>query len=212
MSRTELKPSLSPSFLTPRHYTWLVLGFLALVVYGSLVPLHFQWVSCDDAVARLPRRLLRAGAGRIPLGLGGQYTLVHSAELFVDGGSRRGSPLVRWPPCRPLGAARLYPAECGHRVHPALLPSARHIRERCGGRVIGRVPGHHALADRRTGDHALVAAVLDSLGQSRLRRPPPAGLPGLPYTCARNAAGPDTQSRRALPQVPRGPRPADSTK
>jgi glycopeptide antibiotics resistance protein len=52
LSRTELQPSLSPPFLTRRHYTWLALGFLALVVYGSLVPFHFESVSWDDAVAR----------------------------------------------------------------------------------------------------------------------------------------------------------------
>jgi len=52
LSRTELKPSLSRPFLTPRHYTWLVLGFSALVVYGSLVPFHFEAVPWGDAVAR----------------------------------------------------------------------------------------------------------------------------------------------------------------
>jgi glycopeptide antibiotics resistance protein len=52
LSGTERKPSFSPSFLTRRHYTWLGLGLLALVVYGSLVPLHFQSVSWGDAVTR----------------------------------------------------------------------------------------------------------------------------------------------------------------
>jgi glycopeptide antibiotics resistance protein len=52
LSRTELKPSFSPPFLTRRHITWLGLGFLALVVYGSLVPFQFQPVSWGDAVTQ----------------------------------------------------------------------------------------------------------------------------------------------------------------
>lgn len=49
MSRTEFQPSHSRPFLTRYHYTWLVVGFLALVVYGSLVPFHFEPVSWGDA-------------------------------------------------------------------------------------------------------------------------------------------------------------------
>jgi glycopeptide antibiotics resistance protein len=52
LSRPQLKPRFSPPFLTRLHFTWLALGFLALVVYGSLVPFHFQSVSWGEAVAR----------------------------------------------------------------------------------------------------------------------------------------------------------------
>jgi glycopeptide antibiotics resistance protein len=48
-----LAPSLSPT-LPPRRgtYALLALGFLAFVVYGSLVPLHYQPLSWTEATAR----------------------------------------------------------------------------------------------------------------------------------------------------------------
>lgn len=42
----------SRSVLARRHFAWLTLGFLALAVYGSLVPFAYQPFPLDDAVAR----------------------------------------------------------------------------------------------------------------------------------------------------------------
>ncbi len=49
--------------LTRGHYRWLALGFLALAVYGSLVPFHYCWAPFDAAwtrywqVMRFPLRI-----------------------------------------------------------------------------------------------------------------------------------------------------------
>jgi glycopeptide antibiotics resistance protein len=39
--------------LSSRQYAWLALGFLALVIYGSLVPFHFRPLAASEAAARL---------------------------------------------------------------------------------------------------------------------------------------------------------------
>ena len=41
----------APPILTRRHYGWLTLLFLVLVVYGSLVPFHCEFVPFDEAAA-----------------------------------------------------------------------------------------------------------------------------------------------------------------
>jgi VanZ family protein len=40
------------AFPTARHYGWLALGFLAFVVYGSLVPLDFRPLAIGEAIDR----------------------------------------------------------------------------------------------------------------------------------------------------------------
>jgi glycopeptide antibiotics resistance protein len=44
--------SASRPILTREQYWCLTFGFLALVVYGSLVPLHFRFIPLDEAVTR----------------------------------------------------------------------------------------------------------------------------------------------------------------
>lgn len=44
-----------PTVLTARHYLWIATACLAGVLYGSLVPFHFQWRPFDGAVSEYLR-------------------------------------------------------------------------------------------------------------------------------------------------------------
>src|SRR5262249_17055451 len=52
LSNSDYRTKGTAPILTKRYYGWLTLGYLALVVYGSLVPLHFRFVSPREAIAQ----------------------------------------------------------------------------------------------------------------------------------------------------------------
>jgi glycopeptide antibiotics resistance protein len=70
-------PVAAPPVLTAGHHAWLALGFLCLAVYGSLVPLDYQYVPPGEALQRF-----RAIA-QVPLRIESRADWVTNILLFI---------------------------------------------------------------------------------------------------------------------------------
>lgn len=71
------EPTFQPPMMRRAIYLWLLLFYLAFVVYGSLVPFYFAWRPYDDAVAAF------AAIPFLQLGIGSRADWVANLLLFI---------------------------------------------------------------------------------------------------------------------------------